>query len=66
MAEPLDESERYFASSVTAMLAEGYTAQRLRWLITCSQINFRHDAAAQDRPALHVVDDGPSDDGAQS
>jgi hypothetical protein len=62
MAEQLDESERCFATSVTAMLASGYTAQRLRWLITCSQISSRHDAAEQEDD-LPIIDD-ESDDGA--
>jgi hypothetical protein len=56
MVEPLDESEQYFASSVTAMLANGYTAQRLRWLITDCQINSRHDAAEQEDD-LPIIDD---------
>jgi hypothetical protein len=56
MAERLDESELYFASSVTAMLANGYTAQRLRWLITNCQLDFRHDAAVQGDD-LPIIDD---------
>jgi hypothetical protein len=62
MIEEFDENEIAFAAAATAMLEQGYTPARLRWLVTCA---FRHAAQVQSRrEALRVVGDVPAGDGA--
>jgi hypothetical protein len=58
-AYEFDETEIEFAHAVMAMMAQGYTANRCRWLVTCAMLAFQEMEAVQDRRnALHVVDDG--------
>jgi DNA-binding MarR family transcriptional regulator len=55
-----DEHEIEFGRAAVAMLREGYTPDRCRWLVTCAMLAFRQTAAVQARrDALRVVDAVP-------
>jgi hypothetical protein len=54
-----DEHEIEFGRAAVAMIAQGYTPDRCRWLVTCAMLANRRSAAVQARrEALRVVGDG--------
>jgi hypothetical protein len=58
-----DEHEIEFGRAAVGMLAEGYTPDRCRWLVTCAMLAFRQMEAVQDRRnGLRVVDAVPPGD----
>jgi hypothetical protein len=55
-----DEREIEFGRAAVAMMVEGYTADRCRWLVTCAMLAFRDVEKVQARRnALRVVDAVP-------
>ena len=55
-----DDHEIEFGRAAVAMMVEGYTADRCRWLVTCAMLAFRQMEAVQARrDGLHIVDAVP-------
>jgi hypothetical protein len=64
-AYQFDKNEIEFAAAAIAMMEQGYTPARCRWLVTCALLNFQHAAKIQARrEALRIVGDVPPGDGA--
>jgi DNA-binding MarR family transcriptional regulator len=58
-----DEHEIEFGRAAVAMLADGYTPDRCRWLVTCAMLAFRQMEAVQDRRgSLRLIDVLPPGD----